>query len=90
MHQLGVAFELLDDGTMAPRGWTMVSRHLVFDVKMSFERKARWVLDGYKAPDIIGSSYAGVVLRESVRIVFTYAALNGLDVFAADIRNAYL
>ena len=27
---------------------------------------------------------------ESVRIAFTYAALNGLDVCAADIRNAYL
>jgi len=35
-------------------------------------------------------TYAGVVSRESVRIAFTYAALNGLDIFAADIRNAYL
>ena len=48
------------------------------------------MLDGHKTPDPIGSTYAGVVSRESVRIVFTYAALNGLDVFAADIRNAYL
>jgi hypothetical protein len=31
-----------------------------------------------------------VVSRDSIRIAFTYAALNGLDVFAADIRNAYL
>jgi hypothetical protein len=29
------------------------------------------------------------VSRESVQIAFTYAALNGVDVFA-DIRNAYL
>ncbi len=28
--------------------------------------------------------------RESIRIAFTYAARNGLDVFAADIRNVYL
>jgi hypothetical protein len=34
--------------------------------------------------------YAGVVSRESVRIALTYAALNGLEVCAADIRNAYL
>ena len=34
--------------------------------------------------------YAGVVSRESVRIAFTYAALNGVDVFAVDIRNTYL
>ena len=28
--------------------------------------------------------------RESVRIAFTYAALMGVPVMAADIRNAYL
>ena len=28
--------------------------------------------------------------RESVRIAFTYAALNGVDVQAADIQNAYI
>jgi hypothetical protein len=33
---------------------------------------------------------AGVVSSESVRIALTYAALNGLEVCAADIRNAYL
>ena len=48
------------------------------------------MLDGHKTPDPIGSTYADGVSRESVRIAFTYAALNGLDVFAADIRNAYL
>jgi hypothetical protein len=31
-----------------------------------------------------------VVSRKSVRIAFRYAALNGLDVFAADIRNTYI
>ena len=36
------------------------------------------------------STYAGVVSRESVRIALTYAALNHIDVMAADIRNAYL
>ena len=40
--------------------------------------------------DPLGSTYAGVVARESVRIAFTYAALNGLDICAADILNAYL
>ena len=67
-----------------------VTRHLVWDVKMDFTRKARWVLNGHKTPDPIGSTYAGVVSRESVRIALTYAALNDLDVFAANIQNAYL
>ena len=57
---------------------------------MDFTRKARWVLDGHKTLDLIGSTYAGVVSRESVHIALTYAALNDLDVFAADIQNAYL
>ena len=47
-------------------------------------------VNGHKTPDPVGSKYAGVVSRESVRIAFTYAALNELDVCMADIRNAYL
>ena len=54
---------------------------------MDFIRKSRWVLD---APDPIGSTYVGIVSRKSVRIVFIYAALNDLEVFAADISNTYL
>ena len=57
---------------------------------MDFTRKARWVLAGHKMPDPACSQYAGVVSRKSVRIAFTYAALNQLDVCAANIRNAYL
>ena len=57
---------------------------------MDFTWKARWVLDGHKTPDPIGSTYAGMVSRESICIAFTYAALNGLDVFAADIQNTHL
>ena len=90
MYNVGVAFETLDEGAHAPHGWKRVTGHLVWDVKMDFTRKARWVLDGHKTLDPIGSTYAGVVSRESVRIALTYAALNELDVFAADIRNAYL
>ena len=90
MYNVGVAFEVLEEGAIAPKGWKRVTGHLIWDVKMDFTRKCRWVLDGHKCPDPEGSTYAGVVSRESVRIALTYAALNGLDVFAADIRNAYL
>jgi hypothetical protein len=41
-------------------------------------------MDGHKLPTLEGSTYAGVVSRESVRIALTYAALNGLKVCAAD------
>ena len=90
MYNVEVAFEILDEGAHVPHGWKQVTGHLVWDVKMDFTRKARGVLDGHKTPDPIGSTYAGVVSRESVRIALTYAALNDLDVFAADIQNAYL
>ena len=90
MFNVGIAFEILPDDKSPPVGFDKVTGHMVFDVRMSFERKARWVLDGHKTPDPIGSTYAGVVSRDSVRIAFTYAALNGLEVCAADIRNAYL
>ena len=90
MKDVGMAFKILDHGEHAPVGYTKASGHLIWDVKMDFTRKARWVLDGHKteAPNI--STYAGVVSRESVRIALTYAALNGVDICAADIRNAYL
>ena len=82
---MGVAFDVISPPRVVPPGWTKVTGHLVFDVKMSLQRKARWVLDGHKTPDPIISTYAGVVSRESVRIALTYAALNGLDV-----KNAYI
>ena len=90
MYNVGIAFEILDKDKTAPVGWSKESGHLVFDVKMDFSRKARWVLDGHRSADPIGSTYAGVVSRDSVRIALTYAALNDIDVVAADIQNAYL
>ena len=57
---------------------------------MDFTRKTRWVKDGHRTADPIGSNYAGVVSRDSVQIVFTYAALNGLDICAANIQNVYI
>jgi len=90
MHNIGIAFQMLSEGQLAPTGWKKVTGHLVWDLKMDFTRKARWVLDGHKTANPIGSTFAGVVSRESVRIAFTYAALNEVDVCAADIRNAYL
>ena len=66
MYNIGVAFETLEDGKSAPVGYTKVSGHLIWSVKMDFTRKARWVLDGHKPADPVGSKYAGVVSRESV------------------------
>ena len=85
MYNVGVEFEILGHGQRAPPGWKRVSGHLIFDVKMDFTRKARWVLNGHLTPDPEGSIYLGVVSSESIRIVLMYASLNGLDICAADI-----
>ena len=90
MPNVKVAIEILEKDQVTPIGWKISSGHLVFDVKMDFTRKARWVKDGHRTPTPVESNYAGVVSRESVRIALTYAALNGIDVMAADIKNAYL
>ena len=67
-------------------------RSIVFDIKMgTLQRKARYVCGGHTtnpAPEI--QTYASVVSRESVRIAFTLAALNGLEIQTADVSNAYL
>lgn len=90
MYNVSIAFDILEEGKSAPPGWMKSSGHIIFDVKMDFTRKARWVKDGHKTPDPDWSTYAGFVSRDSVRIALTYAALNDLDIFAADIKNAYL
>jgi hypothetical protein len=57
---------------------------------MDFTRKARFVAGGHKTEPPSSITYASVVSRESVRIAFLIAALNDLDIMAADIQGAYL
>ena len=90
MKNLKVAFDIKPEGSRPPVNYTLATGHLIFDVRMKIERKARWVKDGNKNPIPEWSTFAGVVSRESVRIAFTYAALNGLPVRAADTQNDYL
>lgn len=90
MENVSIAFEILEDDEQLPNGFKPASCHLIFDVKMDFTRKARYVLDGHRTADPEDSTYAGVVSRESVQIALTYAALNDVSVCAADILNAYL
>jgi hypothetical protein len=90
MGNVCVAFKILGPNEHAPPGWHKASGHIIFDVKMDFTRKAHWVKDGHKTPVSPTPSFAGVVSRESIHISLTYAALLGLPVWGADIRNAYI
>ena len=90
MENLKVAFEILDADQKLLPGYKSASRHLVFNVQMTLERKARWVKDGHCTPKPNWSTYAGVVSCESICIALTYAALNSLPVCGCNIQNVHL
>jgi hypothetical protein len=68
--------------------------HLVFDIKFDFTQKARFVANPHGAGghavqnfDYLSvNTYASVVLRESICIALTLAALNDLEILSADIQ----
>ena len=43
MSNVGVAFQVLKPGDKAPPGWKKASGHLIYDVKMDFTPKSRWL-----------------------------------------------
>jgi len=45
IKNLKVAYDILPQESKPPPGYTLSSGHLVFDVRMTLERKARWVKD---------------------------------------------
>ena len=73
-----------------PIGYQHIDCHMIFDVKMDFIWKAQFVAGGHmtEAPALL--TYSSVVSCESIRIVFTVAALNNLGGLVADIGSAYL
>ena len=83
-------FDMKQKNTTVRPNYEYLNCYMVFDVKMDFTWKARFVANGAKMRDLLSSTYAGVVSKKTVRIAFTYTALNDLDIFAADIKNKYL
>jgi hypothetical protein len=90
MENVKIAFNVLDEDTRVPPGFTKITCHLIFDVKFDLTRKARYVAGGHLTDPPTSMTYASVVSRESVRIAFLIAALNNLEVVSGDIGNAYL
>ncbi len=72
------------------RGFQEIKCHIVFDVKMDFTQKARFVAGGHTTVLPNSLTYSSVVSRENVKIAFLIAALNGLELMSCDIGNAYL
>ena len=70
-------------------GCTQIRVHLIFAVKHDGRHKARLVAGGHLTPDPIESIYSRVVSIRSLRLVIFLAKLNNLEVWGADIGNAY-
>jgi hypothetical protein len=91
METVRIAFNITNDsGDIPVPGHKAIKCHLIFDVKMDFTRKARFVAGGHMTDPPASITYSSVVSRESVRIAFLLAALNGLNLLAADLKGAYL
>ena len=89
MTNVSPAFEFRDDDKI-PIGYTKIDCHMIFDIKSDLTRKARLVAGGHMAQVPKESVYSSVVARDSVRLAFMLAELNGLLVLAGDVQNAYL
>ena len=90
MSKILLAIRILDHEEARPVSYQEVPCHIVYNVKMDFTRKARYVAGGHKMKTPDTPTYASVVSQESVRIGFLLAALNRLEVMSADIAGAYL
>jgi hypothetical protein len=71
-------------------GFQEIKCHIIFDVKMDFTRKARFVAGGHLTDAPGSMTYSSVFSRDSIRIAFIVAGLNDLELLAGDVTNAYL
>jgi hypothetical protein len=90
MKHVRPAFRILEDDEIIPVGSQWIPCHMVFDIKVDFTRKAQFVAGGHRAEAPKSITYLSVVSRDRIRIAFLLAALNEVDILAADIGNAYL
>lgn len=92
MKNVRPAFEEFEGTADKLVGYQKIRCHIVWDVKLgeNFRRKARLVAGGHTTDTPTSLTYSSVVSRDSVRIALTIAALNGLEILACDIQNAYL
>ena len=64
--------------------------HLIYDVKHDGRHKARLVASGHLTGTRVHSVYSSVVSLQGLRITIFLAELNQMEVWGADVGNAYL
>ena len=73
-----------------PKEYHKIKEYLVFAVKVNGRHKARLVAGGHLTPEAVENIYSGVVSLRNLRVVIFLGKLNSLDIWGADIGNAYL
>ena len=75
---------------VTPDGFQKIIVHFVYAVKHDGRFKARLVVDGQLTEEPVESIYSGVVSLRSLRMVAFLSQLNDLEIWGADVGNAYL
>ena len=89
MKNISIAFDILEGDKQHLPMHNYMPYNMVFDVKMDFTIKSRFVDTGCHALKSDESCYAGVVSHEGTHIAFTYDSLNMIDIMVDDIKNDY-
>ena len=72
------------------KGYHRIKVHVVLAVKFDGRHKSRLVADGNLTPEPVENMYSGIVSLRNLRLVIFLGKLNNLDIWGADIGNAYL
>ena len=75
---------------VTPDGFQKIRVHFVYAVKHDGRFKARLVADGHLTKEPVESIYSGVVSLRSLRMIVFLSQLNNLEIWGADVGNAYL
>ena len=75
---------------LPPMGYKKIRCHMVYNVKHDGRHKARLVAGGHLTDTPLESVYSSVVSLKGIRLVIFLAELNGQEVWATDVGNAYL
>jgi hypothetical protein len=77
-------------GGNVPTGYKRILCHMVYDVKYDRQHKARLVAGGRLTDPNTESVYSGAVSLRGIILIFFLGELNALQLWGADIGNAYL
>ena len=64
--------------------------HVIFDIRMEFQLKARFVAGGHTTEESNSITYSSMISREIICIGFLSAYLHGIDITDINLENAYI